>query len=290
MILITGANGHLGNLTIDFLLTNTPAANIAALVRDEQKGEALKKKGIDIRIGDYTNIGSLKKAFIGIDTLFLISSGSLQNRYEQHANAIEAAKEAGVKHIVYSSALGTSLHSKFTAGIDHYKTEELLKATGIPYTSLRNTFYFEVLPMLLGDSLQSGNWYYPSAGAGVNFASRVDMAEAAANVLLDPAIHENKTYEITSTRPYTLPEIAAILSKYADKQIVYTDIPLTALKEGMEKASVPADYIPMLVSIADAIAADEFNVTDPSLENILKHQPLELETFIAGFIQSTKKQ
>src|SRR5262245_54766359 len=182
MILVTGATGHLGGATIDSLLQkNTPANQIAALVRDPKKAEALAAKGITLRKGDYSDVNALQQAFQGVDTLVFVSSGDVHGRVQQHLNVVEAAKTAGVKHIIYTSVVKVNDHLKFTAGIDHYHTEVALQQSGIPYTFFRNTFYMEVLPLLLGGALQSGQWYYAGGEAKVNTAARPDIAEAIAN-------------------------------------------------------------------------------------------------------------
>lgn len=277
MILITCATGHLGKKTIDFLLKKNSTKSISALVRDSAKGESLKAQGIALRSGDYSDYHSLVQAFKGIDTLLLISSGTLENRINQHINAIDAAKENHVKHIVYTSAIRAHDKMKFTPGVDHYHTEEYLKASGIPYTIFRNTFYTEILPMLLGNSLTSGEWHYAAGEAKVNFASRTDMAEALANVLADPSDHRNKTYEITSGKSYSFSDLAGILSTISDKLVRYTPITVEALKEGMRKGGVPEPYIPMMASIAEAITANEVDLVDPALENLLHRKPEDLK-------------
>ena len=280
MILITGANGHLGTATIDFLLKkNTPASNITALVRDEAKGAALAAKGIALRTGDYFDAGSLAAAFAGIDTLVFVS-GSIENRLTQHQNVVNAAKAAGVKHIIYTSVLKAADNLKFFPGIDHFHTEAMLKKSGISYTVFRNTYYVEVLPMLLGGAMESGQWYYAAGDAKVNFASRLDMAEAIANVTLNPSQHANKIYEITSGQSYSFPEIATVLSKVAGKTVSYIPIPLDALKEGMKQAGVPELHIPMYASIAEGIAAGEMDATDSSLEKLLQRKPADLKEYL----------
>ena len=133
MILVTTATGHLGAATIEALLKkNVPASQIAGLVRDEQKAAALTAKGITLRKGDYNDAASLEQAFKGIDTLVFISSGDMIDRVNQHRNVVNAAKATGVKHIIYTSVLKASGTLKFTAGIDHYHTENFLKESGIP--------------------------------------------------------------------------------------------------------------------------------------------------------------
>src|SRR5688572_7812207 len=103
MILITGATGQLGKSTIELLLKKLPANKIAALARDKNKAAGLKAKGIDVRPGNYDDKASLVAAFQGIDKLFFISGNDVAIRQKQHENVIKAAKEAGIKHIVYTS-------------------------------------------------------------------------------------------------------------------------------------------------------------------------------------------
>lgn len=281
MILVTAATGHLGTATIDYLLkANVPASQIAGLVRDEQKAASLSTKGIALRKGDYFDAAALEKAFQGVDTLVFISSGSIEDRVSQHRNVVNAAKVSGVKHIIYTSVLKASETLKFFPGIDHYHTEAMLKQAGIPYTVFRNTYYIEVLPMLFGGALESGQWYYAAGNAKANFAARTDMAEALANVAANPAPHANKIYEITAGKSYSFHEIAGVLSKVVGKTVSYIPVPLEALKEGMKQAGVPEAYIPMYASIAEGISAGEMDAVDGSLENLLKRKPADLNEYL----------
>jgi NAD(P)H dehydrogenase (quinone) len=287
MILVTCATGHLGKATIDFLVKKVPAGSVAAMVRDLAKAEPLKAQGVTLKTGDYSDPASLASAFKGVETLLLISSGTMDNRVQQHINAINAAKENGVKHIVYTSVLQSNDKTKFTVGTDHYHTEEYLKQSGVPYTLLRNTFYAEVLPVLLGDALTSGNWYYAAGQAKANFASRADMAEALANVLADPGKHQHKTYEITAAKTYSFSEIAGVLSGIAGKPVTYIPISLEDLKDGMKKAGVPEEYIPLMASVADAIASDEFDVVYPALEQLLGRKPADVKESLNKILVQT---
>jgi NAD(P)H dehydrogenase (quinone) len=281
MILVTAATGHLGTAIIDYLLKkNVPASQIASLVRDEKKATGLSAKGIALRKGDYFDAASLQKAFEGIDTLVFVSSGSIEDRVSQHRNVVNAAKASGVKHIIYTSVLKASDTLKFFPGIDHYHTEAMLKQAGIPYTIFRNTYYIEVLPMLFGGAMESGQWYYAAGNAKANFAARADMAEAIANVAADVTPHANKIYEITAGQSYSFQEIAGVMSKAAGKTVSYIPIPLEALKEGMKQAGVPEAYIPMYASIAEGIAAGEMDVVDGSLEKFLQRKPVDLATYL----------
>ncbi len=285
MILITAATGHLGTATIDYLLKKkVPAAGIAALVRDKKKAAGLVAKGISLRKGDYHDAASLQAAFKGIDTLVFISSGSIHDRVAQHKNVVDAAKANGVKNIIYTSVLKASEKLKFVPGIDHYHTENFLKASGIAYTIFRNTFYIDVLPMLLGGALESGQWYYAAGNGKVNLAARTDMAEALANVAAAPAAHANKIYEIAGSNSYTFHEIADVLTQVTGKTIIYIPIPLEALKEGMKQAGVPEDHIPMYASIAEGITAGDLDSQDASLEKLLQRKPVGLKEYLPNVL------
>ena len=192
MILITGATGHLGGAAIDFLLKNTPANQLAALVRDPQKAEELTLKGIDVRQGDFTDYESLVRAFEGVDCLGFVSSSASEGRVKQHTNVIDAAKAAGVGRVAYTGVLRPRPGAKFGPTADHIATEAYLKNVGLTYTILRNTFYFDGFGYMVDVSraLEIGQLVYPDGGRKITLASRTDMAEALAAVLTGPG-HAN---------------------------------------------------------------------------------------------------
>jgi NAD(P)H dehydrogenase (quinone) len=287
MILITGATGHLGRKTLDFLQTKVSSHVLTAMVRDKIKA---KEKGlnVELRVGDYNDYASLVSAFKGIEILLLISSGTLENRLEQHIHAVDAAKENGVQHIVYTSVVDAKPDTKFTPGIDHYHTEEYIRKSGIPYTLFRNTFYTEIVPMLLGDALSTGTWYYAAGDGKINFASRTEMAEALANVLATPKAHQNKVYEITSRKSHSFYDIADMVSEYTGRKITYVPVTLDALEEGIRKAGVPESYIPLMVSIADSIASGELDFVAEDLEILLGRKPEDLRQLLPKILSQKK--
>ena len=289
MTLITGANGHLGTAVIDFLLKKNPSLKIAGLVRSEEKGQALKEKGVELRMGDYTDVSSLKNAVKNIDTLLLISSGTLKDRIKQHVNVITAAKEAGVKHILYTSIV--QAEKKLSAiAVDHFETEEAIKASGINYTILRNTYYSEFFqPIFLGNAVETGEWYYPANGSKINMALRTEMAEAAANILLDVNNHVNKTYEITSGQSYSFSQLAGIVSVASEKQVRYADLSLDSWQEGLSKAPIPNDVKDFLVDNARSITKGSLDYTDVALENLLGRKPQDLAGYIYQTVNNSNK-
>lgn len=282
MILITGANGELGSATIDHLRENNPEQKVAGLVRSEEKGSEIAKKGVETRIGDYLAKPTLDRSMEGVDTLLLITSSSFEQRIKQHENVLKAAKKAGVNHIVYTSMLQAHKElSPLTA--DHYATEKIIYDAGISYTINRHTFYTEFFPMFLGQAMETGTWAFPSNGEKVNFAYRTEMAEALANILVSPGEHKNRVYEITSQEAFTQDEYAEKLSLASGKKITYKDVPFDEFVEGLEAAGLPDDVVSMSKLSAITVANGALDHTKDDLKKLLGRDPMSTYEFIREF-------
>lgn len=282
-ILITGASGNFGKTTIDFLLKKGIAANtISALVRDEAKGADLKAKGINIKIGEYDNYESLVAAFMGIDKLVLVSGTDIVNRGKQHKNAVKAAKEAGVKHILYTSferKNETETSPIAFLAQSHIDTDNAIKASGMKYTIFRNNLYLDVLPMFLGEQVLETGIFFPAGETKSAFVLRSDLAEATANVLTSEG-HENKEYAMNNVENYSFQEVADVLGKIANKKIDYINPDADVYTDALSKAGVPAEYIGMFAGFAEAIKQGEFYSSKTDLENLLGRKPTSLEDFL----------
>ena len=219
-IAITGATGQLGRLVVENLKIRTKPADLVALVRTPAKAADL---GIAARAADYAQPATLVSALAQVDTLLLISSNEIGSRAAQHRNVIDAAKNAGVRRIVYTSLLHADTSVLNLAG-EHLETERLLKASGIAYTILRNGWYTENYTGSIPGAL-AGGAFIGSAGTGrISSAARVDYAEAAAVVLTSTG-HEGKTYELAGDGAYTLADLAAEISRQSGKTIPYNNLP-----------------------------------------------------------------
>lgn len=217
---ITGATGQLGQLVVEKLKEKTSSENIVALVRSTQKAAG---QGVEAREFDYVRPENLAGALKGIDFLLLISGNEIGQRAIQHNNIISAAKEAGIQWIVYTSLLRADTSSLSLAG-EHLATELTLKASGIPFTILRNGWYTENYTGSMGGAL-AGGALIGSAGEGrISSATRTDFAEAAVTVLTS-ANHQGKTYELAGDEAYTLAELAAEVSRQTGKMLPYKNLP-----------------------------------------------------------------
>ena len=283
MILITGATGNLGKATIDFLLKkNIPANNIAALVRDPAKAEFLKNNGVNIRVGDYDDYSSLLTAFKGVDKLLLISGSDIVKRGRQQENAVKAAKEADVKHIVYTSfeRKNESETSPIaTLAKAHIDTERDIKAIGMKYTIMRNNLYAEVLPMFMGKKVLETGIFLPAGDGNASFAPRLDMAEAAANIISGEG-HENKEYLITNDTNYSFADVASLLSELTGRQVLYHSPSAEIFTETLSKVGVPMDMIVMSAGFCEAIRQGEFSTTKSDLGYQLGRKPTTLKEYL----------
>ncbi len=284
MILVTGATGHFGKAAIRFLLQkNIPANTIAALVRDEAKAADLKEKGIVIRKGDYDDYASLVAAFTGVDKMLLVSASDIASRSIQQANAVKAAKEAGVKYILYTSferkneTAGSPI--AFVAKA-HIETEQNIKASGIAYTFFRNNLYTDFIPVFIGEKVRDTGIFWPAGDGKAAFGVREDMAEAAANVLTSEG-HEGKEYIIANTENISFAEVAAVISRITGKTISYTSPSPAEYKSVLSVAGVPELYIDLFAAFAEAIKQGEFESSHTDLEKLLGRKPQSP----AGFLQ-----
>lgn len=233
---ITGATGQLGRLVVESLKKRGATENIVALVRTPAKAAEL---GIEAKPFDYEKPETMVASLQGIDHLLLISGNEIGKRKLQHENVIKAAKEAGVKWIVYTSLLHADT-SSLSLAEEHKATEEMLKASGIPYTLLRNGWYTENYTGSVPGAVQAGA-LIGSAGEGkISSATRADYAEAAAVVLTSNG-HEGKVYELAGDNYYTLADLAAEVSRQAGKEIPYKNLTEAEHVEALKGFGMPEE-------------------------------------------------
>lgn len=245
-IAVTGATGQLGRLAIAALKTRVPADQIVALVRNPAAAGDL---GVASRVADYHKPETLAPALAGVDVLVLISSNDFNDRTGQHANAINAAKAAGVGRIVYTSILKGEA-SPMILVQDHIVTEADLKASGVPHTILRNGWYTENYTGSLGGSLAAGAMIGSSGEGRISSAARADYAEAIA-VTATGSGHAGKVYELAGDEAYTLADMAAEVSRQTGKTIPYNSLPQDVYQGILQSFGLPED---LSAALADSDA------------------------------------
>ncbi|MFE4243670.1 SDR family oxidoreductase [Peribacillus butanolivorans] len=266
-ILVTGATGKLGTKVVETLLKTVPANQLAVSVRNPEKAEELRTRGVDVRQGDFDRPETLDTAFAGIDRLLIISAdGDNETRIRQHSNAVVAAERAGVKFIAYTS-LANAKESKNFLAPTHQATEESILKTGIPYSFLRNNWYLEnEISSIQG--VQAGAPWVTSAGNGkVGWALQQDYAEAAASVLSGNG-HENTIYEL-SGKLLTQEEFASAVGNVLGKEVPVQQVDDATYADIMKSVGLPDFLIPMLIDIQKGVREGTLEVESNDFEKLL---------------------
>ncbi|TNE71994.1 SDR family oxidoreductase [bacterium] len=236
-IAVTGATGQLGRLVVAELKNKIGAENIVALVRTPEKAADF---GVEVRSFDYAKPETQAEALKGIDRLVLISSSEIGQRAVQHKNVLEAAKQADIKWIVYTSLLHADTSSLSLAG-EHLETEAALKASGITFTILRNGWYTENYTASIGGAL-AGGAFIGSAGEGkVSAATRQDFAEAVVAAVTKEST-QGKTFELAGDVSFTLADLAAEISAQTGKNIPYSNLPEAKYAEILTGFGLPEGF------------------------------------------------
>ncbi|MFE9901300.1 SDR family oxidoreductase [Streptomyces achromogenes] len=265
-IVVTGATGHLGRHVVAQLLEKVPAERITAVVRDAAKGADLAARGVRLAVADYNAPKTLDGLFAAGDKVLLISGSEVdKDRVAQHTAVIDAAKAAGVALLAYTSAPGT-----LTAALadDHRATEQVLRASGLPYTLLRNGWYHENYTEHLAPVLEHGAVVQAAGDGRVSSAARADYAAAAVAVLTGEG-HENVTYELGGDEAWSFAEYAAELSRQTGREIAYRQVSVADLTGILTGAGLPAPLAGILAGVDASIAEGELVVSSGDLSRLI---------------------
>lgn len=267
MIAITGASGHLGQLTIEALIERgVPPQEIVAVVRTPEKATALAERGIQVRQGDYTRPETLVSALQGVQQVLLISSSDFADRAGQHRNVIEAAKQVGATLLAYTSLLRADT-STLSLAADHKATEELIRASGLPFVFLRNGWYLENY-----NSAQAAaqGAVAGSAGEGrVSAASRADYAAAAAAALTQPQQAPDTVYELGGDQAFTLSELAAEVQTQSGRPVSYQNMPAADYAQMLLGFGLPAPVAEMLADSDTGLEKGELYTDSRDLSRLI---------------------
>ncbi|MGW1066221.1 SDR family oxidoreductase [Streptomyces aureus] len=280
MIIVTGATGKLGRRTVERLLERVPADRVGVSVRDPRKAKDLADRGVRVRQGSFDDPASLVHAFEGAEQVLLVS---LDRTGEEcvagHRTAVDAAVKAGAGRILYTSQMGAAHDSRFTACRDHARTEDLLRATGLPWTALRNGFYTFSALLFLEPARQTGDIALPADGPFA-WTGHDDLAEATAAILTDEGRFEGPTPPLTGATALDFDAVARIASQATGRSFTRTVIPDDTFREQALAHGAPAPMSDLLVSIFDAARNGEFTTVDPTLAELIGREPATFGTLL----------
>lgn len=288
-IIVSGASGQFGHAAASQLLDM--GEEVIALSRNVDKLADLAARGADVRAADFDSPDGLEEAMAGGDKLLLISTTMVGERPRQHGNAIDAAKAAGVKHIVYTSILdGGNPDHPAVEQHDHYATEQLLKASGLAWTILYNSQYSEAIATAMAIPALAAGEKPDNCGTGkIPFVSRDDCVRTAVGVLTQEG-HENKTYNVTGPELLSVPEAMAMVSEMAGKPIRLIPVDDEGMYQYFDSIGAvrksedltPDTPIPWasegMVTFGQAIREGYFDVESDAVERITGQKPRTLRS------------
>ena len=271
---VTGSTGAVGGQVAR--LVADAGREQRLLVRDVGRAPALH--GSVAHPFSYADGAASLTALEGVETLFMVSGAENEHRLDEHRTFIDAAQVAGVQHVVYTSFLGAAEDAKFTLGRDHWATEEHLRASGMTWTFLRDSFYADIMTMFAGDE---GVIRGPAGDGRVSLVTQADVARSAAAVLADPAAHAGATYDLTGPEALTFTEIAATVSAATGRDVTFHDETVEEAWASRASYGAPDWQMAAWVSTYTAIRDGEAAAVSGDVERLTGTRPESLAELLA---------
>jgi NAD(P)H dehydrogenase (quinone) len=270
---VTGSTGGLGGMVARQLAGLGSAQRL--LVRDAARAPELG--GAVAAVCSYADSAAARQALDGVKVLFMVSAAEAEERLQEHFTFIDAAADAGVAHVVYTSIYRCAPDSTFTLARDHYATEERIKDSGMDFTFLRNNLYLDFLPLMTGeDGVIRG-----PAGDGVfSGVTREDVARSAVAVLRDPAIHKGKTYNLTGPEELSMARAAEVLTRSTGRTVTYQPETVDEAYESRASYNAPQWQLDAWVSTYTSIARGEMAGVSPDVHGLTGQDPISLAKFL----------
>jgi len=283
MILVTGGTGTTGKEIIGEL-HKLGAAGVRALVRDPGRASFIREAGFETVGGDFDRPETLDAALEGVERALLLTPPSPKT-FEFQRDFVEAAKRAGVRHVVKFSAFGADASAPEGFGKWHGQAEDYLKASGLAWTMLRPNFFMQ---NLLGQARQiaaEGRIYQPVGEARASFIDVRDIAAVAARALVEDG-HEGEAYVLTGPEALSYAEVAAKLSEAAGREVTYVPISPEQFRQGALAAGLPEWLVGALERLNEIFAAGHAAEVTDRVRAVGKKEPITFDQFARDHAQA----
>lgn len=277
---VSGASGKLGKAVVAELANHASGHRIVAISRTPPTVSG----GDEARLGDYDRPETLTVAYEGLDRLLLIPTSDLRpgRRAAQNVAAIDAAVNAGVKHVVFLSGAGTRTVEEPHIWASYYAAEQRLIKTAPAWSLLRMNYYAESL----ADEAKASLGHGAITGLGENrvaFVSRNDIAAAAAGLLTGEG-HEGAIYNLTGPQSLSGAERADVISEVTGKPLAFAVLPEETLRVGLAGAGLPAEVVDTVLSIQKTFLTGGYDIVTGDIEHLSGRKPRSLEDVLTGLL------
>lgn len=275
VVAVTGSTGAVGGrVARDLAARGIPQRLV---VRDASRAPRLD--GAEVHVARYSEGGAARAALQGVDTLLMVSASETADRVEHHRTFVEAAASAGVRSIVYTSFLAAAPDAVFTLGRDHAATEEIIRASGMSWTFLRDNFYMDMMELFAGDD---GVIRGPAGEGRCSLVSRADVAATAVAVLRDPAAHADTAYDLTGPEALSLAEVAEKISAVRGHPVRFHDETVDEAYASRAAFGAPRWQVDAWVSTYTAIASGDLAGVSDDVERVTGRPAQSFEEFLGA--------
>jgi uncharacterized protein YbjT (DUF2867 family) len=280
IILVTGPTGNVGSAVVKSLLDR--GAKVRAADVTIERAQQMFGETAEVVRFDFEDPATYQPAFEGADRMFLMRPPALANVKEQIAPAIEAAKQAGVKHIVFLSLVGVEKNTV----VPHHKIEKLLESSGIPWTFLRASFFMQNLNTTHCKEIKERHEIaVPVGHSRTSFIDARDIGAVAAKVLTEPG-HENRAYTLTGSEALSYDEVAQTFSSVIGEEVRYTNPSILEFIRRQRKQGTPWNYTLVMTMLYTMTRLGTANVITQDVEWLLGRKPISFQQYVKDYRQA----
>lgn len=275
-ILVTGATGTVGNEVVRQLAA--AGHQVRAFVHSEASAKGLPTQNVELVLGDYAQTDTLEAAMRGVDAVYALTPVA-QAATQWMLNIIDAARKAGVRHVVKHSGYGAKVDGPTEIARGHAVGDEHLRKSGLSYTILQPNSYMQNLLWQAGAIQQQGAFYLPLGDAKQSVVDVADIAAVAVKALTEPG-HDKQTYVLSGPESLSMGEQAAIVGAAIGKPVQYVAVPTAAAEEAMKAAGMPAWNARTIAGFMEVVATGAYALVTGDVKKVLGREPTPFKAVV----------